>query len=217
MKHNECRTEPITVHNYRIGHAVLESCLISSVLPCSQLARWSTNLESCLTESAYPSRLGTPLDVDAGSTVLQIAVNELGQPVALLLVYLTCHFCRDIVTISALNFFVYKMRHVVRCCNDKRKPLFMIKTKRESGAKDGYASLDEDQQVAWTSGGDRCLYVVGEEGVDVVAWRWYSDRVRPRGGDTHCSVRVEGEDSKRPASQPAIQPASQPEPGERVK
>ncbi|EGI65096.1 hypothetical protein G5I_06558 [Acromyrmex echinatior] len=50
-------------------------------------------------------------------------------------------------------------------------------TKRESGAKHGYASLDEDQQVAWTSGGDRCLYVVGEEGVDVVAWRGYSGRL----------------------------------------
>ncbi|KYM87342.1 hypothetical protein ALC53_03528 [Atta colombica] len=50
-------------------------------------------------------------------------------------------------------------------------------TKRESGAKHDCASLDEDQQVAWTSGGDRCLYVVGEEGVDVVAWRGYSGRL----------------------------------------
>lgn len=33
---------------------------------------------------------------------------------------------RVIVTISALNcFFVYKMHHVVRCYDDKRKPLFM--------------------------------------------------------------------------------------------
>lgn len=29
-----------------------------------------------------------------------------------------------------------------------------------------YASLDEDQQVAWIGGGDRCLYVA-EEGVGV--------------------------------------------------